>query len=95
MLRYNHRYRKNKQEEENLLENEVRKYLNTTPAKDQRREKLEIIKEKLKKMGISVTEFLQIANLMPSTTVELYLIIPNIEERFTDAQISEILSIIR
>ena len=46
-------------------------------------------------MGITRTEALQIVNIMPSTAVELYLIIQNIEERYNDAQVLEILEIVK
>lgn len=95
VLRYNHRYRKRNQEKLNELEEEVKLYLNHTPAKDQRREKLETLKNSLKPLGITKAEFLQIANLMPSTSVELYLIIPNIEERLSETQIADVLKFVK
>ena len=72
----------------------MKSYLNSTPARDQRRERLEELRNGLKAFGISKTEALQIINLMPSTSVELYLVIPNIEERYNEKQISELLAII-
>lgn len=95
VLRYNHRYRRGNKEELNALEEEVKLYLNQTPAKDQRRDKLETLKNALKPLGITKAEFLQIANLMPSTSVELYLIIPNIEERLNETQIAEVLKLVK
>ncbi|CAG9315805.1 unnamed protein product [Blepharisma stoltei] len=98
-LRYNAKYRSEHPTKENLekvkLEEEIRTYLNTTPAYNQRRESLTLLSENLQKYDLSKGEILQILNHQPKEAVELYLIIGNIEERVNEQQIQEILSLIK
>jgi len=72
----------------------VRRYLNSTPASTQRREQLEHLLKELEKFSLTKAERLQILNLMPHLLVELYVIVPQIEERFSDEEISNLLSLI-
>lgn len=98
-LRYSSRYRADHPTKESAekikLEEQIREHLNTTPALGQRREKLTSLCSSLKKYDLSKGEILQILNNMPKETVELYLIIPDIEERVNEQHVSEILNLIK
>jgi DNA-directed RNA polymerase subunit F len=76
------------------LEDQVRRYLNSTPAHTQQREPLEALLKSLDQYGLSKAERLQIVNLMPTQLVELYLIVSKIEERFSEDEIARLLEII-
>jgi DNA-directed RNA polymerase subunit F len=95
VLRFNRKYREENKGQTNRLEEEIREYLDMTPAKKQRGEGIRKSMEKMKALGINKTEALQIVNLMPTTPVELYLIISNIEERLAEGQVGELLECIK
>ncbi|OMJ82745.1 hypothetical protein SteCoe_16447 [Stentor coeruleus] len=94
-LRCNRKYRKEKGLKTPILEREVREYLKTTNCPEQKRHKIEALMKKMKEFGLYKQEVLQIINLVPQTHAELYLIIANIEERFQDSQVLEILDSIK
>lgn len=50
--------------------------------------------KQLNQFSLSKAERLQIVNLMPRQLVELYLIVPQIEEKFSEEEISILLGII-
>ena len=89
-LRYNKQYRADHPELELMedpatlaVEKRVRNYINSTPAHTQRREDIELYLSKISKFNLSKPEKLQLVNLKPKKLVDLYLIIPTIDERLT------------
>ena len=99
-LRYNKKYRADHPESTLMedsaildVEKKVRNYLNSTPAHTQRREDIELYLHKIAKFNLSKPEKLQLVNLKPKKPVDLYLIIPTIEERLTQEEIDELLAL--
>jgi len=95
VCRFNRKYRIDRGEGANGLEDEIRQYLNLTPARWQSTEKVKGVIEEIRKFGFSKSEVLQILNLMPQSVVELYLIIERIEENLDEEKILELLGIIK
>ena len=93
--RFNNKYRLNHNTQNNLLEDEIREYLNTTPSRYQTSLKVRSLCESLVPFNLSKSELLQIVNLMPQSLVELYLIISNIEDRLDEQKIQELSSLIK
>lgn len=83
------------------LENRVRDYLNSTPIKTLTRPNLEALKQTLEQFTpcngekLSRLEIMQVINTLPSTEVELFRIISNIEKRLNEGEIQQILGCIQ
>ena len=100
VLRYNARYRGDQAQEEMsspevlAIEGEVKKFLEATPASTYTRQSISSLVEALKTFNLSKLEINQIVNTLPQYPVELYLIISNIDERFSEQKIQDLLSVI-
>lgn len=74
---------------------EVLKYLENTPCVNQNAECISSVCAGLVKYKLTKSEMLQIVNLRPTTPVEVSLIVEESEERLTEAQIDEIINLIK
>jgi len=86
-------YSKHRQEDsqQTELEQQVKEYLNSTPVQKLTREQIENQVTNLAGLALSKAEKLQLLNLQPTTVVELYLVMSNLEERFSEEEIQTIL----
>jgi hypothetical protein len=73
---------------------ETSQYLETTPCKNQTPEDIESCLKKLQKFQLTKTEKLQLLNLRPVSQVEIHLIIEDIDDRFSEDKISEMIAAI-
>lgn len=79
----------------NTVTYETLKYLEQTPCIEQTPEIMTKFYSAVKKFDLKKIEILQIVNLRPTTLVELQLIIEDSETRLTEAQINELIELIR
>lgn len=75
---------------------QMQKYIESTPGGKVPFEKLQRCLARIKQTnaGLSENEMIQIANLLPETDVELYLIVDNVAERLSEDQQAVIKAII-
>ncbi|OLY78912.1 DNA-directed RNA polymerase III subunit RPC9 [Smittium mucronatum] len=73
---------------------EITNYFDTTPIIHQSPDQIQNCMRGLNKYSLTKAEKLQILNIRPDKEVDLYLIIEEPEERFSQQQISEILDIV-
>ena len=73
---------------------ETIQYLNQTQATQQKPELIANFLSKLAKFGLTKAEKLQFVNLLPTTPVEIQLIVEESEERLTEEQVEELLQIV-
>lgn len=71
---------------------ELTEYLKETPCSTQTSEQLANFLESMSRYELTKAEKLQILNLRPRSTVEIYLIIEECEERFTEEDLEEMLN---
>lgn len=71
---------------------ELTEYLKETPCSTQTSEQLANFLEFMSRYELTKAEKLQILNLRPRSTVEIYLIIEECEERFTEEDLEEMLN---
>lgn len=74
---------------------EVLRYLEGTPCISQNKECINDLCLSLNKFKLTKAEKLQIINLRPTTPVEVSLIVEESEERISEAQIDEMIQIIK
>ncbi|KAL0074685.1 HRDC-like protein [Phycomyces blakesleeanus] len=81
---------------ENLrtIQFEVTEYLKTSPCSTQTPAQLKDFLDALKPFKLTRAERLQILNLRPKSAVEIYLIIEECEERFSEDDLENMLNII-
>jgi hypothetical protein len=79
------------------LENKIQAYMKQSITKSLSFQQIQGLLQQLKKLQLQLTEeeIVQLANLLPTSEVEMYLIINNAAERLTDDQISVLLETIR
>lgn len=89
-------YRKPNNQQQNLATvcYETAKYLEKTPAQHQGGELVKELTRRLEPYKLTKAEKLQLLNHMPTTAVEIQLLIEESEERLSEEQTSEILDII-
>ncbi|KAL1934358.1 hypothetical protein VTP01DRAFT_6540 [Rhizomucor pusillus] len=81
---------------ENLLtiQHELSEYLKNTPCSTQTPEQVQQFLEAFSQFELTRAEKLQILNLRPRSTVDIYLIIEECEERFGEEDLDSMLNII-
>ncbi|XP_019856999.1 PREDICTED: DNA-directed RNA polymerase III subunit RPC9-like [Amphimedon queenslandica] len=73
---------------------ETKKYLSSTPCIYQSPDCISKFLESLSKYKLTKAEKLQLVNLRPTQPVELQLVIEEIEERFSEEEISDIIDLV-
>jgi DNA-directed RNA polymerase subunit F len=73
---------------------ETKNYLSSTPCSKQASEKIDALLRNLQKYKLTKAEKLQLINHMPSQPVELQLLIEEIDERFSDDEVMELIDLI-
>ncbi|CAO3587651.1 unnamed protein product [Absidia cylindrospora] len=73
---------------------ELAEYLKKTPTKSQTTVQVKDFLEQMGQYTLTLGEKLQILNLRPKSAVEIYLLIEECEERFSEQDLDNILSII-
>ncbi|KAF7281879.1 RNA polymerase III subunit I [Rhynchophorus ferrugineus] len=73
---------------------ETLRYLEETPSKSQTNTSITQCLKELQKFNLNKTEKLMLINSPPSTPLEIQLMIEESEERLTEEQVQEILSIL-
>ncbi|GAN07635.1 DNA-directed RNA polymerase III subunit RPC9 [Mucor ambiguus] len=71
---------------------ELTEYLKETPCSTQTPEQISNFMEAISKFELTKAEKLQILNLRPKSTVEIYLLIEECEERFTEEDLEQMLT---
>ncbi|CAO0798175.1 unnamed protein product [Mucor circinelloides] len=71
---------------------ELTEYLKETPCSTQAPEQISNFMKAMSKFELTKAEKLQILNLRPKSTVEIYLLIEECEERFTEEDLEQMLS---
>ncbi|CEP18147.1 hypothetical protein [Parasitella parasitica] len=71
---------------------ELTEYLKETPCSTQTPEQISYFMDAISKFDLTKAEKLQILNLRPKSTVEIYLLIEECEERFTEEDLEQMLS---
>ncbi|CAO3608274.1 unnamed protein product [Cunninghamella blakesleeana] len=74
---------------------ELTGYLDKTPVSTQTAEQIKTFLEVMSKYPITLGERLQLLNLRPKSEVEVYLIIEECEERFTETEITDLVDKIK
>jgi len=74
---------------------EAIKFLEETPCKHQTEEVVRSFLQAMLKFKLTKSEKLQLLNIRPTTAVEIQLIIEELEERFQEEQIEEILATVK
>ncbi|OBZ84719.1 DNA-directed RNA polymerase III subunit RPC9 [Choanephora cucurbitarum] len=70
---------------------ELNEYLKQTPVGTQSKEQLQNFLQAISKFELTKAERLQIINLRPKSTVEIYLVIEECEERFSEEDLEQML----
>ncbi|KAG2195603.1 hypothetical protein INT46_002327 [Mucor plumbeus] len=71
---------------------ELTEYLKETPCSTQTPEQIKHFMDAISQYELTKAEKLQILNLRPKSTVEIYLLIEECEERFTEEDLEQMLS---
>jgi DNA-directed RNA polymerase subunit F len=79
------------------LENKIQAYMKNSITKSLSFEQIQGLLRQLKQLQLQLTEeeMIQLANLLPTSEVEMYLIVSNAAERLTEDQISVLLETIK
>ncbi|KAI8366250.1 HRDC-like protein [Blakeslea trispora] len=73
---------------------ELNEYLKQTPVGTQSEEQVQSFLQAISKFELTKAEKLQIINLRPKSTVEIYLVIEECEERFSEEDLEQMLLVI-
>ncbi|ORY94684.1 HRDC-like protein [Syncephalastrum racemosum] len=71
---------------------EVTEYLKDTPCSTQDPQQIEAFLESMEPYKLTRAEKLQLLNLRPRSVVEIYIIVEECEERFTEEEVEQILN---
>ncbi|KAI9473455.1 MAG: HRDC-like protein [Benjaminiella poitrasii] len=74
------------------IQYELTEYLRQTPSSTQSPEQIAAFLQALSKYELTKAEKLQILNLRPRSTVEIYLIIEECEERFSEEDLEDMIN---
>eukprot|EP00736_Rhodelphis_marinus_P007242 Rmarinus@m.24294 len=81
--------------EQFILEKTLKSYLRGTPLADYSKDGVHNFLLALREFNLSMSERLQVLNLRPQSAVEIYLMLEDCPERFSDEDIEDLLQIVR